>query len=93
VALVGMMAAVSGVVCATTIVDAFDLAARANVSVRGPLPQGLPAFAVPWISYDDSGGAVSALVRVSNNIVLNVGIGGGFAQGGFGGRGGLTFAW
>jgi len=80
----GILVAIVG---ATTIVDVFDLAARANVSVLGPLPQGLPAFAVPWISYDDSGGAVSALVRVSNNIVLNAGIGGGFAQGG------LRWSW
>ena len=31
--------------------------------------------------------------RVSDNIVLNAGVGGGFRYGGVGGRGGATFAW
>ena len=35
------------VVGATVIVGAFDLAARADVSVLGPLPQGLPTFTIP----------------------------------------------
>ena len=46
----GILIAVVG---ATVIVGALDLAARAGVSVLGPLPQGLPAFAIPWIDYDD----------------------------------------
>ena len=46
----GILIAVVG---ATAIVGAFDLAARADVSVLGPLPQGLPAFTIPWITYAD----------------------------------------
>lgn len=42
-----------GVVGATVIVGALDLATRADVSVLGPLPRGLPAFAIPWITYAD----------------------------------------
>jgi hypothetical protein len=33
------------------------------------------------------------LLRVSNNVVLNAGVGAGFAQGGVGGRAGVTVAW
>src|ERR1700752_935426 len=43
----GMLSAVVG---ATIVVGALDLAARAGVSVLGSLPQGLPAFAIPWIA-------------------------------------------
>ncbi len=39
---------------ATAIVAALDLAPRAGVSVVGSLPQGLPAFAFPWLSPDDT---------------------------------------
>ena len=53
-----------------------DLAARAGVSVLGPLPQGLPAFAIPWISYDDIvpvliGGGAVALVSFADTSVLS----------------------
>ncbi len=41
------------VVSATAIVAALDLAARADVSVLGPLPQGLPAFVIPWMTSAD----------------------------------------
>ena len=44
----GILIAVVG---ATVVVGVLDLAARAGVSVLGPLPQGLPAFAIPWITY------------------------------------------
>ncbi len=37
------------VVAATVAVGLFDLGASAGVKVLGELPQGLPAFAVPWI--------------------------------------------
>ncbi len=40
----GILIAVVG---ATVVVGVLDLAARAGVSVLGPLPQGLPAFAIP----------------------------------------------
>ena len=46
----GILIAVVG---ATAVVGAFDLGSRYGVAVLGPLPQGLPGFAVPWIGYDD----------------------------------------
>jgi len=36
---------------------------------------------------------VAAQLRLTNYAVANVGIGGGFAQGGIGSRAGVTFAW
>jgi high affinity sulfate transporter 1 len=65
-----------GVVAATAIVGAFDLAARADVSVLGPLPQGLPAFAIPWITYADIipvviGGCAVAVVSFADTSVLS----------------------
>src|SRR6516165_4480979 len=64
------------VVAATAIVGTFDLAARANVSVVGPLPEGLPAFAIPWIGYSDIlpvliGGCAVALVSFADTSVLS----------------------
>jgi MFS superfamily sulfate permease-like transporter len=52
------------------------LATRAGVSVLGPLPQGLPAFAIPWIGYDDIlpvlvGGGAVALVSFADTSVLS----------------------
>ena len=38
---------------ATVIVSVLDLASKFGVSVLGPLPQGLPSFSLPWITYDD----------------------------------------
>ena len=46
----GILVAVIG---ATVVVGVLNLAASADVSVLGPLPQGLPAFAIPWITYAD----------------------------------------
>ena len=43
----GILIAVVG---ATVVVGVLDLAARAGVSVLGRLPQGLPAFVIPWIT-------------------------------------------
>jgi MFS superfamily sulfate permease-like transporter len=60
----GILVAVVG---ATAIVALLDLEVRADVSVLGPLPQGLPTFAVPWITYSDivpvliGGGAVALI--------------------------------
>ena len=53
-----------------------DLAARANVSVLGPLPQGLPAFAIPWIAYTDIvpvliGGCAVTLMSFADTSVLS----------------------
>jgi MFS superfamily sulfate permease-like transporter len=69
----GILVAVVG---ATGIVGALDLPARAGVSVLGPLPQGLPAFAVPWITYADIvpvlvGGCAVALVSFADTSVLS----------------------
>ncbi len=69
----GILIAVVG---ATLIVGALDLAASAGVSVLGPLPQGLPAFAFPWITYDDLvpvliGGGAVALVSFADTSVLS----------------------
>jgi len=64
------------VVAATVIVGTLDLAAHAAVPVLGPLPQGLPAFAIPWINYDDIvpvliGGGAVALVSFADTSVLS----------------------
>jgi high affinity sulfate transporter 1 len=69
----GILVAVVG---ATVIVGALDLAARAGVPVLGPLPKGLPAFAIPWIAYPDIvpvliGGCTVALVSFADTSVLS----------------------
>jgi high affinity sulfate transporter 1 len=69
----GILIAVVG---ATAIVGALDLAVRADVSVLGPLPQGLPTFTIPWITYADSvpvviGGLAVALVSFADTSVLS----------------------
>ncbi len=69
----GVLIAVIG---ATAIVGAFDLATRAGVSVLGPLPQGLPAFAIPWITAEDFvpiliGGCALAVVSFADTSVLS----------------------
>ncbi|MBK5351077.1 sulfate permease [Pseudomonas sp. TH41] len=61
---------------ATVAVGVLDLAARAGVSVLGSLPQGLPAFAIPWITQDDIvpvviGGCAVALVSFADTSVLS----------------------
>ena len=65
-----------GVIGATAIVATLDLAERAGVSVLGPLPQGLPAFAIPWITYADIvpvliGGCAVAVVSFADTSVLS----------------------
>jgi high affinity sulfate transporter 1 len=64
------------VVGATVISGLLDLGARAGISVLGPLPQGLPAFTVPWIDFDDMvavviGGAAVAMVSFADTSVLS----------------------
>jgi high affinity sulfate transporter 1 len=61
---------------ATIAVGVLDLAARAGVSVLGALPQGLPAFAIPWITRADIvpvliGGCAVALVSFADTSVLS----------------------
>ena len=67
----------TAVVAATAVVGALDLA-RYGVKVLGPLPQGLPGFAVPQISYGDIlpvliGGSAIALVSFADTSVLSRG--------------------
>jgi high affinity sulfate transporter 1 len=69
----GILIAVVG---ATAIVGALDLGTRADVSVLGPLPRGLPAFAIPWITNADIvpvliGGFAVALVSFADTSVLS----------------------
>jgi high affinity sulfate transporter 1 len=64
------------VVVATTVVGALDLGTRYGVKVLGPLPQGLPGFAIPWIGYGDMlpvliGGCAIALVSFADTSVLS----------------------
>jgi high affinity sulfate transporter 1 len=69
----GILIAVVG---ATVIVGMWDLATRADVSVLGPLPQGLPAFTIPWITRADIvpvliGGCAVAMVSFADTSVLS----------------------
>ena len=69
----GILIAVVG---STAIVGALGLAARYDVAVLGPLPQGLPGFVVPWISSADIapvliGGCAIALVSFADTSVLS----------------------
>src|SRR5579864_2728619 len=71
-----MPAILIGVVCATLVVAAFDLARRAGVSVLGPLPRGLPAPSIPLVSVHDlmpilTGGLAVALVSFADTSVLS----------------------
>ena len=64
------------VVAATVIVGTLDLAARYDVAVLGPLPQGLPGFVVPLVTYSDLGpvvigGCAIALVSFADTSVLS----------------------
>ena len=64
------------VVGATVAVGVLGLAERGGVSVLGPLPQGLPSFAIPWIDSADfttvlSGGLAVALVSFADTSVLS----------------------
>lgn len=69
----GILVAVVG---ATVAVGVLDLAARFDVAVLGSLPQGLPAFAIPWITTEDIvpvvvGGCAVALVSFADTSVLS----------------------
>ena len=64
------------VVGATVVAGVLDLGVRADVSVLGSLPQGLPAFALPWITAADIGpvligGCAVALVSFADTSVLS----------------------
>ncbi|MGA8393779.1 MAG: sulfate permease [Burkholderiaceae bacterium] len=69
----GILLAVVG---ATIVVGVLDLGANAGVPVLGSLPQGLPAFAFPWITSADIvpvliGGCAVALVSFADTSVLS----------------------
>jgi MFS superfamily sulfate permease-like transporter len=69
----GILIAVVG---ATAISGIFDLEREAGLSVLGPLPQGLPAFAIPWITSADVvpiliGGCAVAIVSFADTSVLS----------------------
>ena len=64
------------VVVATVVVGIFNLDDTAGVKVLGSLPQGLPAFSVPWIRAEDLqavviGGFALALVSFADTSVLS----------------------
>jgi MFS superfamily sulfate permease-like transporter len=69
----GILIAVVG---ATVAVGALDLGSTAGVKVLGPMPQGLPSFAVPWIGLADLqavviGGFAVAMVAFADTSVLS----------------------
>ncbi|WP_395022469.1 SulP family inorganic anion transporter [Dongia sp.] len=69
----GILLAVIG---ATVIAGVLDLGATAGISVLGPLPQGLPGFAIPWLTSADLvpvllGGAAVAMVSFADTSVLS----------------------
>jgi MFS superfamily sulfate permease-like transporter len=69
----GILIAVVG---ATVVVGGLGLATRAGVPVIGSLPQGLPGFAIPWITYSDImpvliGGCAVAIVAFADTSVLS----------------------
>jgi high affinity sulfate transporter 1 len=69
----GILLAVVG---ATVIAGLLDLGATAGISVLGPLPEGLPAFAIPLIGMNDIvpviiGGAAIAMVSFADTSVLS----------------------
>ncbi|MGJ4940435.1 SulP family inorganic anion transporter [Bradyrhizobium sp. HKCCYLS1011] len=69
----GILIAVVG---ATLVVATLDLGAEYGVKVLGPLPQGLPAFSIPWIGYGDlasvlAGGCAIAMISFADTSVLS----------------------
>jgi high affinity sulfate transporter 1 len=64
------------VIAATVVVDLLNLNATAGVKVLGPLPQGLPTFVLPTISYAHLseiivGGCAVAMVSFADTSVLS----------------------
>jgi high affinity sulfate transporter 1 len=69
----GVLIAVIG---ATVAVGVLDLSNKAGVAVLGQLPQGLPAFVIPWLRPEDLGpvlvgGFAVALVSFADTSVLS----------------------
>jgi high affinity sulfate transporter 1 len=64
------------ITAATLVAGALELQHNAGVAVLGALPQGLPAFAIPWITWADLGtvvigGLTIALVSFADTSVLS----------------------
>jgi high affinity sulfate transporter 1 len=64
------------VVAATATCAAFDLGRTAQVAVLGPMPQGLPSFALPLVGWSDlaqllPGAAIIALLSFADTSVLS----------------------
>ena len=69
----GILIAVVG---ATALAGGLDLASRYGVAVLGPVPQGLPSFAIPWLRASDIvpvaiGGCAVAIVSFADTSVLS----------------------
>ena len=58
----GVLIAVAG---ATVIVSLFDLSAGTGITVIGPLPQGLPRFQIPAVSWSEFGDLCAAAVAIA----------------------------
>lgn len=64
------------VVATTVIVGVLHLSTASNVAVLGSLPQGLPTFAIPWITQEDVfpvcvGGFAVAMLSFADTSVLS----------------------
>lgn len=64
------------VVAATVVAGQLHLAQEAGVKVLGPVPQGLPAFTIPWLNSSDIipvviGGLAVAMVSFADTSVLS----------------------
>ena len=71
-----MGAILVAVIAATAATAWFDLSAQYGVKVLGPVPQGLPAFALPWLQPADlvpvlMGGFAVAVVAFADTSVLS----------------------
>jgi len=53
------------VVGAIVVTSVFDLSSRAGVAVLGELPQGLPAFTIPWVRLEDLGPLLVAAITIA----------------------------
>ncbi len=58
----GLLIAVAG---ATIVVSLFDLSARAGIAVVGAMPQGLPVFQIPFISFAEFGTLFAGAVAIA----------------------------
>src|SRR3954471_18753835 len=71
-----MGAILVAVIAATAVAAWFDLSERFGVKVLGPVPQGLPTFAIPWLQSSDivsilAGGLAVAIVAFADTSVLS----------------------